>query len=136
MALKKRIKEIWSGELVRPLIYKLFTRGVLSLLVIKLAQFFMGKNAPKASALCTVLGAVFVLGAFLSYLRLDGVDIPQLKLPRMKKKDPPFIRRDMIDDVDTPITTFDDLDRDEQALTVLITDAVLAVALLALGLVL
>ena len=54
----------------------------------------------------------------------------------MKKKDPPFIQKDMIDDVDAPITTFDDLDKDEQALAVLITDAVIAVVLLALSVIL
>ena len=133
MSLKKWIKDIWSSEMIRPVLYKLFTRGVLTLLVIKLVQFFMGKNAPRTANLCAVLGLIFLLGCFLSYLRLDGVNIPQLKLPRMKKKDPPFIQKDMIDDVDAPITTFDDLDKDEQALAVLITDAVIAVVLLILS---
>ena len=133
MSLKKKIKDIWSRDMTRPVVYKTFTRAVLTLLVIKLAQFFMGKNAPKTANLCAVLGLVFVLGCFLAYLRLDGVNIPQLKLPRMKKKDPPFIEKDMIDDVDAPITTFDDLDKDEQALAVLITDAVIAVVLLILS---
>ena len=64
------------------------------------------------------------------------MNIPQLKLPRMKKKDPPFIEKDMIDDVDAPITTFDDLDKDEQALAVFITDAVIAAVLLILSVIL
>ena len=136
MALKKRIKDIWSKKMARPVIYKLFTRGVLTLLVIKLAQFFMGKNAPRTANLCAVLGLVFLLGCFLAYLRLDGVKIPQFKLPRMKKKDPPFLQKDMADFTDEPITTFDDLDTDEQALAVLIVDAILAVVLLALSLIL
>ncbi|MBR7041649.1 MAG: hypothetical protein IKI24_07435 [Clostridia bacterium] len=136
MSLKKKIKDIWSRDMTRPVVYKTFTRAVLTLLVIKLAQFFMGKNAPKTANLCAVLGLVFVLGCFLAYLRLDGVNIPQLKLPRMKKKDPPFIEKDMIDDVDAPITTFDDLDKDEQALAVFITDAVIAAVLLILSVIL
>ena len=65
MSLKKKIKDIWSRDMTRPVVYKTFTRAVLTLLVIKLAQFFMGKNAPKTANLCAVLGLVFVLGVFL-----------------------------------------------------------------------
>ena len=51
--------------------------------------------------------------------------IPQLKLPRMKRKDPPFLTGDMADHLDDDLVSFDDLDPEDQNVCVLLADLIL-----------
>ncbi len=131
----RRIRQLFSRHLVRPLIYKIFTRGILALFVAQLIHFFApaGSGFFSFSNLSLGLGFLFLLLTFLVWLRLDGMKIPQLKLPRMKRKDPPFLAGSMADHVDDEIVSFEDLDPDEQNVCVLIADAVLAVLCLLLA---
>ncbi len=125
----RRIKKIFSRDIIRPLIYKVFTRGILALFIAQLIHFF----APAASGFSSFsnlslgLGLLFILFAFLAWLRMDGVKILQLKLPRMKKKDPPFLAGNMADHIDDEIVSFDDLDPEEQNLCVFLADCFLVV---------
>ena len=115
--------------MIRPLIYKIFTRGILALFAAQLIHFFASASSGLASFsnLSLGLGLLFVLFTFLAWLRADGLKIPQLKLPRMKKKDPPFLAGSMADHIDDEIVSFDDLDPEEQNICVLLADAFLAV---------
>ena len=115
--------------MVRPLCYKLFTRGVLTLFAVQLLHFFLPENWPlsRFSALSLMAGALFMLFSWVAWLRFTGLRIPQAKLPRLRRKDPPFLTGDMADHLDDGIVTFDDLDGDEQSLCVLAADAALAV---------
>ena len=134
-SLFRRIRKLWSRDLVRPLIYKIFTRGILALFAAQLVHFF----APAASGFASFsnlslgLGLLFVLFTVLAWLRLDGLKIPRLKLPRMKRKDPPFLAGSMADHIDDDIVSFDDLDPEEQDVCVLLADAALAVLCLLLA---
>ena len=131
----RRIRKCWSRDLVRPLIYKIFTRGVLALFTAQLVHFF----APAASGFASFsnlslgLALLFVLFTVLAWLRADGLKIPQLKLPRVKRKDPPFLTGNMADHIDDEIVSFDDLDTEEQNICVLLADAFLAVVCLVLA---
>ena len=131
----RRIRQLFSRHLVRPLIYKIFTRCILALFAAQLIHFFApaGSGFFSFSNLSLGLGFLFLLLTFLVWLRLDGMKIPQLKLPRMKRKDPPFLAGSMADHVDDEIVSFEDLDPDEQNVCVLIADAVLAVLCLLLA---
>ena len=131
----RRIRQLFSRHLVRPLIYKIFTRGILALFAAQLIHFFApaGSGFFSFSNLSLGLGFLFLLLTFLVWLRLDGMKLPQLKLPRMKRKDPPFLAGSMADHVDDEIVSFEDLDPDEQNVCVLIADAVLAVLCLLLA---
>ena len=124
-------------EMIRPLIYKVFTRGILALFAAQLAHFFLpaGSVLSSFSGLSLLLGFVFALFAFLAWLRLDGLRIPQLKLPRIKRKDPPFLNGDMADHINDDITTFDELDQEEQNVCVPLADLILAAACFLLALV-
>ena len=115
--------------MIRPLIYTVFTRGILALLAAQLVHFFVPPSWPLAmfSNLALALGFLFLTGAVLAWLRMDGVKIPRLKLPRMKRKDPPFLAGNMADHIDDEIVSFDDLDAEEQNVCVLLADAFLAV---------
>ena len=130
-----RIRQLFSRDLIRPLIYKIFTRGILALFAAQLIHFFApaGSGFFSFSNLSLGLGLLFVLFTILAWLRLDGMKIPQLKLPRMKRKDPPFLAGSMADHIDDEIVSFDDLSPDEQNVCVLMADAVLAVLCLLLA---
>ena len=121
--------------MIRPLIYKLFTRGILALFAAQLVHFFAPADSGLASFsnLSLALGLLFLLFSFLAWLRLDGLKIPMLKLPRMKRKDPPFLAGNMADHIDDEIVSFDDLDPEEQSLCVLLADAALAAVCLVLA---
>lgn len=123
------IRKCWSRDLIRPLIYKVFTRGILALFVAQLVHFFapVASGFSSFSNLSLGLALLFVLFTVLAWLRADGLKIPQLKLPRVKKKDPPFLAGNMADHIDDEIVSFDDLDAEEQNVCVLLADAFLAV---------
>ena len=129
------LKKHFNRDMIRPLIYTVFTRGILALFAAQLAHFFApaGSGFSSFSNLSLGLGFLFVLFAVLAWLRLDGVKIPQLKLPRMKRKDPPFLAGSMADHIDDDIVSFDDLDPEEQNVCVLLTDILLAVLCLLLS---
>lgn len=121
--------------MIRPLIYTVFARGVLALFAAQLAHFFAPAQWPLArfSNLSLLLGVLFLLGAFVAWLRLDGLNIPQFKIPRIKRTDPAFLRGDMADHIDDDIVKFDDLDKEQQNVVVLLTDLLLAAVCLLLA---
>ena len=132
------LKEHVTRDMIRPLIYKVFTRGVLALFAAQLIHFFAPETWPMArfSNLSLILGGLFLLGAAVAWLRLDGLNIPQFKLPRVKRTDPAFLTGDMADHIDDDIVKFDDLDKEEQDVCVLLTDLILAAVCLAFALLL
>ena len=123
------LKARFHREMIRPLIYKIFTRGILALFVAQMIHFFApaGSGLASFSNLSLGLGFFFLLCSFLAWLRLDGLKIPQMKLPRFKRKDPPFLAGSMADHIDDDIVSFDDLEPEEQHLCVLLADLVLTV---------
>lgn len=129
------LKTHMTRDIVRPLIHKVFTRGVLALFAAELVHFFAPAGWPLArfSNLAFFLAALFLLGTLIAWLRLDGMSIPQLKLPRIKRKDPPFLTGDIADHLDDEMVMFDDLDAEEQGVCLLLTDLILAAACLAYG---
>ena len=133
----QKIRKLMSREMIRPLIYKVFTRGILALFAAQLAHFFLpaGSAISSFSNLALLLGFIFLLFTVLAWLRLDGMKIPQLKLPRIKRKDPPFLTGDMADHLDDDIVTFDELDEEEQNACVLLADLILAVVCFLLALI-
>ena len=133
----QKIRKLMSREMIRPLIYKVFTRGILALFAAQLAHFFLpaGSALSSFSNLALLLGFIFLLFTVLAWLRLDGMKIPQLKLPRIKRKDPPFLTGDMADHLDDDIVTFDELDQEEQNACVLLADLILAVVCFLLALI-
>ena len=130
------LKEQVTRDMIRPLIYKVFTRGVLALFAAELVHFFAPETWPlsRFSNLALILAVLFLIGAVIAWLRLDGMNIPQFKLPRMKRKDPAFLTGDIADHIDDDIVKFDDLDEEEQDVCVLLTDIILAVVCLAFAL--
>ena len=122
------LKKHFHVSMTRALIYKVFSRGVLALFAAQLIHFFAPASWPLArfNNLAALLGVLFALFAVLAWLRYDGLNIPQMKLPRMKRKDPSFLTNDIADHLDDDIITFDDLEKEEQDVCVLLADMLLA----------
>ncbi|MBR6185046.1 MAG: hypothetical protein IKQ41_02190 [Clostridia bacterium] len=131
----KRLKAHFHRYMIRSLIYKVFTRGILALFAAQLIRFFAPPDWPLArfSSLALMLGLLFALFAVLAWLRCDGLRIPQLRLPRVKRRDPPFLNSDISDHIDDEIVAFDDLDEEEQNVCVLLADALLSALCFALS---
>lgn len=132
------LRKHFEREMVRPLIYTVFTRGILALLAAQLIHWLAPPSWPLVmfSNASLALGLLFLLGALLAWLRADGLKIPHFKLPRFKRKDPVFAAGDIADHIDDEITRFDDLDKDEQNVCVLLADLILAAVCLILAAVL
>jgi len=122
-------------EMLRPLIYKVFTRGVLALFAARLVHFFAPSSWPLASFrnLALMLGLLFSLFTVLAWLRMDGLRVPQLKLPRLRRKEPPFLTGDMADHLDEEIVQFDDLEEEDQNACVFLADLILSAGCLLLA---
>lgn len=124
----KRIRKEFRREMIRPLIYKLFTRLVLTLFAVLMWHRFVPweKTRLTLSGLMTIAFAVYVLFTWLSYLRLNGSHIPHLNLKLKRHRDPVRLYGDMSDYTDEEIWSFDDLEPAEQDLCVFLADAALA----------
>ena len=133
--MKRWLKQHFDREMIRPLIYLVFTRGVLALLAAQLVHYFVPKEWPMSmfSNLALALGVLFLLGAALARLRMDGMKIPRVKLPRYKRKDPAFMAGDIADHIDDEIVRMDDLDDEGKDVCTLLGDLILAVACLVLA---
>ena len=129
------LKTHYHREMTRALIYKVFTRGVLALFAAQLIHFFMPENSAlkRFSNLSLLAALLFALASVLAWLRLDGLRIPQIKLPRIRKKNPPVLNGDIADHINDEIVTFDDLDEGEQNVCVLLADIILTAVCLALA---
>ena len=131
----KWLRNHFHREMTRALVYKLFTRGLLALFAAQLIHFFVPGNSPvkSFSNLSLLFALLFALFSVLAWLRLDGLRIPQLKLPRLRRKNPPFLNGDIADHMDDDIILFDDLDEGDQNVCVLLADIILTAGCLILA---
>ena len=122
----KKWRQIWQPYMTRPLIYMIFTRFLLTLCVLLLADHFFSAGAgkdlkPYLFALGTVL---YALLAWIAHLRLQGVRLLKVMMLRINpRKKPSRIYVDMIDYVDEqPQAGFEDLEDQEKDLCILGAD--------------
>lgn len=124
--MKQHNRPRFTHDMLRPLIYKVFSRIVLSLTAALLWNEFVNKGqAATRSWAFVFLGAFFAVAAWMSYLRLDGVRAPQFDKTLFDwKRKPKRMVGDMIDYVDEKVVTFEELEQDEQSLVLLIANLV------------
>lgn len=119
MAKKPRLR--MQRYLVKPLIYRIFPRIILSLTAAALWNHFVNRGAMVPTSFAYVfLSALFGIFTWMAYLRRDGLHLPKIdrRLFDWKRK-PQRSYGDMIDYVDEEIDNFDDLDEEEQELCLL-----------------
>lgn len=120
--------------MLRPLIYMTATRMMTAVIFLLVLVRFV-KNGPAPGMISGFLTALFLLFAYLVYLRMDGLKIPRLKhFKTKKKKDVIRMESSMADhmDEDVPVD-FDDLEENERDFVSLLSSLINALVFLALS---
>lgn len=131
--MKKTPRRRMTREMIRPLIYKVFSRLVLALTASLLWREFVGKGQLSMQGWAFLFfGALFAVAAWMSYLRLDGIKAPQFDKTIFDwKRKPKRMGGDMIDYVDEKVVNFDDLDEEEQNIVLLLANLICCVVFFA-----
>ena len=123
----KWLRGNFQRHMIRPLVYKLFTRAVLTVFAVLAADFFLPRLSPlfTRANLFLLSAAVWLAGAWISWLRLHGLRFPRFDIQRFRRKDP--LRRfgDIADHIDDPVLTYADLDDREKDVCTLLCDLAL-----------
>ena len=133
----KKIRELWSRDLVTPIVHKTFTRIIMALTFSLLWNEFINKGmAPMRTFAFTFFGVLFAVAAWVSYLRLDDIKVPQFDKKLFDwKKTPKRSMGDMIDYVDERPAPYEELEPDEQTLCLLVANCVSCLFFVVLALV-
>lgn len=136
LPMKKPWRKRFRRDMIRPTIYKAFTRLILALTASLAWNEFVNHCLTERRSWPFVFFAIFfAAAAWMSYLRLDGIRAPQFdrRLFDWKRK-PPRMYGDMIDFVNEDVPDFDDLEEDEQHLCLLIANVACCVIFAAVSL--
>lgn len=118
------------------MVYMTFFRMMLAGIFLLIIRRF-SKNPLAPSFACAFLAVLFALGAFLVYLRCDGMRIPRMKFIRPKKKKEPMRSYgDIEDHIDEEVVSFDELEDDEKDFVSLIAALINAFVFLILSFIL
>lgn len=124
-----RSRRGFERYMIRPTIYKTFTRFIFGLTAALLWNEFVNRDGFMRSAYAFLFMAVlFFVFAWMAYLRLDGVRLPNFdrRLFDWKRK-PPVMYGDLSDHVDEEPPAFDELEEDEKEICVLIANGICCV---------
>ena len=116
--MKKKSIFYLERPLRRHCIYQAATRFGLAMVLCLLWDRFANPSQLDMGAFAFFFAAVFfIILAWMTYLRMDGMRIPQLKMDFLKKIKKKVVRSsysDMSDYTDEEIVAFDDLEDDEK----------------------
>ena len=122
----KKIRNIFKGYMIRPLVYKTVTKCSIVLVISLLWDRFI--NTSKAMSMVEdvffIVGLIFLLFSWFQYLRLDGFTIHHLLEEKEKKPRKKHVKKDIIDFVDEKIVFFDELDDEERVVVVLFSNLI------------
>ena len=134
--MKNKLKLRLERHMIRPAIYHGATKfGVAMLAALLWHRFANPSNLSLNTHGFFFLSVFFVLLAWLTYLRSDGLRMPRLKLDFLKKlkKKPMRSFGDMADYIDEEVVSFDELDDDEKDTCRFIADIACALIFLVLS---
>ena len=134
----KRFKSIYKPYMTRPIIYQTFTRAVYALVISLLWDRFINDGRLNKSFVFLFVGAVFAILAWITYLHLDGVRMPNLTdwmTSTLPHKTPERSYGDMSDYFDEDVVSYSELESEEKYLCRLIANAVCAVVYILLSLI-
>ena len=125
----------FGSHLIRPAVYKAFRRLIYGTTATLLADFFIKDPVRNIKsygfALCAVLCA---LGAWLSYLKSDGIALPKKPDWHMpKRKKPVFFYADIADHLDDAPDVYDDLEEEDKGRCLMAADGALTVIFIVLS---
>lgn len=134
--MKKATKFRFERHMIRPAIYHGATKFGVALVVSLLwNEFANPSNLPVSSYAFLFMTVFFAVLAWLNFLRMDGLNMPRLKMDFLKKlkKKPMRNYADMSDYVDEEVVTFDDLEDEEKDICRLTVNAILSIVFLVLS---
>lgn len=112
----KKLLSLFRVEIIRPILYKCVNKCAITLVAVLLWNRYVNKGMMSLSDGCFVAAAVLLGLTWASYLYADGIRVPFVFRDRSQKKPRRHATADIVDFVDEHITTFDELDDDEQQL--------------------
>ncbi len=130
----KKMAKLYKSYMMKPIIYKSITKTSIALAAVLLWNEWINKEGFKSlgNGFFTV-GLMVMLLSWFSYLKLDGIRLPQQPEKQEKKKKQRMY--DIIDFVDEKVISFDDLERDEQEVCKLSSSLITGVLFLVVSLV-
>ncbi len=121
-----KIKDIFQGYMIRPLIYKTVMKCSVVLAISLLWDRFI--NTSKAMSMMEdvffVIGMILILFSWFQYLRLDGFSVHHLLEEKEKTPRKKHVKKDIVDFVDEKIVSFHELDDDERVVVVLLSNLI------------
>ena len=130
----------FDRTMVRPLIYQTFTRGLVALTAILIVREFSGAQDGRRILPwgCMAAAGVYLLLAWVAWLRLDGALLPALdhRLFRFRRRRDPFASAGMADHIDDRPVSFEELEPEQRDLCLLAANAIVAVAFAVAGMLL
>lgn len=122
----KKLLSLFRVEMIRPTLYKCINKSSIMLAAVLLWNRFVNKGRLTVWDGCFIAAVIFLGLAWASYLYADGIRIPVIFKDRKQKKPRRHATADIVDFVDEHITTFDELDDDEQQLCRFLSNAISA----------
>ncbi len=114
--MKRWLKGHIKRHMIRPIVYKTFSRFLTALaLALLWNRYINAEGLLSMNYAYTILGCFFLAMAWFSYLRLDGIKLPEMKWPRFSAKKRaygPF--SPMSDHFGEEIVSFAELPEDER----------------------
>ncbi|MGI6628412.1 MAG: hypothetical protein ACOX4K_08745 [Bacillota bacterium] len=134
--MKRWLQKHFQHYMIRPTIYKALSYFLVALVFVLVWDRFVNtEGLSPMSYAYTVLGLFFLAAAWLSYLRLDGIKVPFLRLMPVRKKQPFASFMDMSDYVDIEIVSFEELAEEERNICCLLANIICGAIYLTLSLV-
>lgn len=111
----KKIRMIFQKYMIRPMLYQCVAKFAVAMVLCLLWDKFLNQGGYRSLAenALFVAGCIFLMLAWIQYLRLDGVRIHHL-LEEKEEKKKKHIIKDMVDFVDEKVIPFGELDDDER----------------------
>ena len=113
-----RMRQHFHRYMIRPLIYQVSTRLAVTLAAILIVREFSGSGSetPVLPWGCLAASGVYLLLAWIAWLRLDGARLPALdhRLFRFKRRRDTFVGGDMADYIDEKPVLFEELEPEER----------------------
>lgn len=124
----KKFREIYKPHMLRPILYSVFSKFIMSLCAILLWDRFINvKNTVQYGILdfaFFIVGIYLLMWAWLKYLSLDGMEFKVFKQMSnlFKKRKKFYAHGDMADFLDEKVVTMDELDDDERTAAQMMAD--------------
>ncbi len=139
----KKFRQIYHSDMLRPIIYSVFTKFVCTLcLVLLWDRFVNSRNVVPYGVVdfaFFIVGMWFLLWTWVRYLQLDEIRNMVTEVFRKVEeminfKAPRHSSRDMVDFVNEKVITFDMLEEDEQVAAKFASNGITAVIFIGISL--